>query len=78
MVPPTLWDVFLETLFLYAADKQICNCHVLIFLSQIADLETQLEFERNRREKLEVNLDQYKAEVARLSAELDQLTVSCQ
>lgn len=40
----------------------------------IADLEMQLEHERNRREKLEAKVDQYKLDIAYLTSQLDQLS----
>jgi hypothetical protein len=43
-------------------------------LRNIADLELQLDQERNRREKLEMKLDQYKLDIAYLTSQLDQLS----
>ena len=58
-------NVFVGTCWPWHAE---CVCR------NIADLEAQLEQERNRREKMEAKLDQYKLDVAYLTAQLEQLS----
>ncbi|CAK8690548.1 unnamed protein product [Clavelina lepadiformis] len=44
----------------------------------ISELETQLEFERERREKLESQLDDYRAETSHLNLQIEELSYALQ
>ncbi|KAM9321153.1 ankyrin repeat domain-containing protein 42 [Gastrophryne carolinensis] len=41
----------------------------------IKDLEAQLEYERLRREKMEIQLDEYRVQISQLNSSLEQMTV---
>ncbi len=51
--------------------KPICTLLFVPYYRMVTELESQLDYERIRREKLEAQLDEYRREIAYLSQELE-------
>ena len=63
-----------QSVFNNAFPCKHCISTSVILYRAISELETQLEFERERREKLESQLDDYRAETSHLNLQIEELS----
>ena len=67
-----------QSVFNNALPCKHCISTSVILYRAISELETQLEFERERREKLESQLDDYRAETSHLNLQIEELSYALQ